>query len=116
MTDFEMAMRNALRKLYPQSKLFTCWFHFTQAVKRHASQIQNFTVKIRTNKAAQQIYYKLMCLPLLPAGSIVSAFEELKLDSRAVETEINSEFEKFIRYFERQWILKVNELNIIIAK
>ena len=28
MTDFELAMRNALRTVYPNTALRTCWFHF----------------------------------------------------------------------------------------
>lgn len=33
--DYEKTMRNSLKKLFPHSKLDACWFHFTQAVKKH---------------------------------------------------------------------------------
>lgn len=47
-TDYELAMRNALRELFPNVRRFACYFHFCQAVKRRAWQTPGFVTHIRT--------------------------------------------------------------------
>ena len=112
MTDYETAMRNALKLIYPNSKLYGCWFHFCQAVRRHLI-IQKRSVLlpfIRNNKNASLIYHKLLALPLLPAKSIPVMFEALKLQAQTFDSE--KLFNKFFNYYEKQWIQKVHK-NII---
>lgn len=38
-TDYEKAMRNALKKLYPNAKFYNCHYHFYQAVKKKAYKL-----------------------------------------------------------------------------
>lgn len=52
-SDFEVAMRNGIKKLFPDSKRFTCYFHFCQAVKKRASQTDGFAKLIGENKRAK---------------------------------------------------------------
>lgn len=52
-TDYERAMRNALRKLYPTAALFACYFHYCQALKRRASQTAGFVKFIQSNEKAR---------------------------------------------------------------
>lgn len=47
MTDFEVAMRNALRVVAPTKPLCTCWFHFTQAAKNRAMQTSTFCISLQ---------------------------------------------------------------------
>lgn len=54
-SDFERAMRNALKRLYPSIKRFTCHFHYTQALKRRASQTHGLVEAIRSD---EQCRYK----------------------------------------------------------
>lgn len=105
MTDYEKAMRNALKKCYPESKHYACWFHFCQAVKRHASQIAGFAVEIRKNATAREIYCRFLCLPLLPADVIENAFNELRLEAQNYNERF---FRPFLGYFEMQWIRNVS--------
>lgn len=103
-TDYEMAMRSAIASCNPTAKLFACHFHFSQACKRRASQIDGFVSLIRTNKNAESIYYRLLSLPILPCDHILPAFNELRVEARAInETCMN----KFLSYYRKQWILKV---------
>lgn len=37
-TDYEKAMKNALRSCFPSSKLVSCWFHYTQAIRKKVSK------------------------------------------------------------------------------
>lgn len=82
MTDYEVAMRNALGTVYPEAQMYGCWFHFCQAVKRHASQIGGFLVAARSNNESAEIYYDLLCLPLLPPQYIINVFNLIKMESK----------------------------------
>lgn len=106
-TDYETAMRNALADAFPEAQGVACWFHFTQAVKRYASQIPEFFkyVQAEGNEEAQKIYYKLLCLPLLPAKHIVATFDALKREAFDLN---KTQFSRFMSYYRRQWILKVS--------
>lgn len=101
MTDFERAMRGALREVHPTASFYTCWFHFTQAVKRHAMEIGGLIGHVRNNTALAKVYYQLMCLPLLPPNEIVPTFQLVKEETIA---EHGNVLNKFFRYFERQWL------------
>lgn len=104
MTDFEIAMRNAIRDIYPDSQLNTCWFHLTQATKRKVVKYSELTKLITTNEDARKIYKKLLALPLLPATGIYNAFIVLKADALSVFGNI---FAPFLKYYENQWLKKV---------
>lgn len=103
-TDYEVAMRSAIAHINPSAKLFACHFHFAQACKMRASQIDGFIALIRTNREAESIYYRLMSLPLLPVGHIIPAFNEINVEARALKMQC---MKKFIAYYRKQWILKV---------
>lgn len=102
MTDFELAMRNAIRTVYPTLKMYTCWFHFCQAAKRKASQLMHLAAQLKINANIRSAYYKLLCLPLLSAADIIPCF-------RMIQSQVADErvFKPFMQYFERQWIKKV---------
>lgn len=103
-TDYEVAMRAAIATCNPHAMYFACHFHFTQACKRRASQIEGFVSLIRSNTNAESIYYRLLSLPLLPVDHIAPAFNELHTEARSLK---NKSMNKFIAYYRRQWILKV---------
>lgn len=107
MTDFEIAMRNALRITFPQPKLLCCWFHFCQAAKKRALQTPQLYPYLHQHKEARAIYYKLLSLPLLPAINIIPEFRRLKVLALANHRVV---FADFIKYFENQWIRKVRRL------
>lgn len=107
MTDFEMAMRNALRNVYPDLKQHTCWFHFCQAAKRKAAQIPHLMQAIKSNENVKNAYYKLLSLPLLPPHEILSCFQIIKsqvADEKAIK--------KFLNYYEAQWLKKVGSFSV----
>lgn len=103
-TDYETAMKNALRVCFPDSQLVSCWFHFVQAVRRKATKIPTLYHLIRTNPKAAALYYKFQAIALLPPNLIDKAFSDLSRDA----TKFNRDaFQPFVDYFERQWINKV---------
>lgn len=108
-TDYEVAMRNALRLAYPDADMKACWFHHCQAVKRHGSQISGFMAVARKTSKAADIYYQLLCLPLLPANEITTVFNIIKI--KAIE-QFGKLFDPFLDYYERQWLKKVIFLSL----
>lgn len=111
MTDYEKAMRNAIRGEYPNVDQRNCWFHFCQAVKRNASKNAGFIHLIQSSRNERTIYYKLMCLPLLPVEHIEGAFNRL-VDSYSG---CDAGFKKFLDYYRNQWIIKVIEFDLSIS-
>lgn len=111
--DFEKAVRKALKQLYPNAKQILCWFHFCQAVKKRAMQNPQFYSYIRANKEAEEIYYKLLSLPLLPANLIIEQFQRLKVIALA-RHRVN--FAALIAYYEYQWITMEGPEKISVFK
>lgn len=104
MADYEKALRNGFQTVVPQANIVGCWFHFTQACKRNAMKLSKLMKLVRSNEDAERIYYKLLCLPLLPGDKIVSAFATIK----KAALEISQLFRKFLVYYEKQWLIRVN--------
>lgn len=102
-TDYEMAIRNALRKKYPRAKQTACLFHFAQAVRRKATKINGFVEFLQSNERAKKIYYQLMYIPLLPSNCIAAAFQNVCNKADAIG---RAKFEPFIKYYRKQWIEK----------
>lgn len=104
MTDFELAMRNALKQLYPHAQHKTCWFHLCQAAQKNAKKCHEFIKLIMKDDEARMIYKKILALPLFPDDLIKDAFMELKADALIW---FGKPFRKFLSYFQKQWIEKV---------
>lgn len=93
-TDYETALRKALKKKYRRAKLSACHFHFAQALRRKAKSISGFMEFLRNNEAAKKIYFDLMYLPLLKAKQIEPAFIEIRKKAEEID---RIKFEPFIR-------------------
>lgn len=107
-TDFERAMRTALREVIgDKPEYIGCWFHFTQAVRKHAMQA-GLSITFAQNKELKHLYYRLLCLPLLPVNEIVGVFGLLKKEFLAHNNAVVEQF--VVGYFEKQWILRVGIL------
>lgn len=104
-TDYESAMRGALKKLYPNSELFACFFHYTQAVKKHAYKTAGLVQLIRSNAQARSVYFRLQCLPLLPERFILNEFYALKAEAYKIDRAV---FRPFMKYFYQQWMVRVS--------
>lgn len=65
MADYEAALRNAVRRIYPNVVLRGCWFHFAKAVylRARASQLVGHDAAVPNAVQAVQM---AMALPLLP--------------------------------------------------
>lgn len=109
-TDYECAMRKAIRNVVPDIKMLGCWFHFAQAIRRKVASLGDLFEIVRTTEKARDLYYKIICLALLPHGSIERTFNELALES----LQLSKSFTPFIKYFQRQWIDRVGPKNFSV--
>lgn len=102
-TDYEAAMRGSLRNSFPSAKLSACFFHFAQAVRKNAKETKGLMDFLNSNKKKiKSLYYKLMYLPHLPPQHVNSIFIDLKKEIESLKSE---EFNKFITYYEKQWMV-----------
>lgn len=105
MSDYESAMRNAIQKYSGESKMYACWFHFARACRRYASGLTNFLIQLRKDEKLRKIFNKFLSIPLLPSENIFQAFMIISEEANKKNSEM---FAPFIKYFRKQWIMKVS--------
>lgn len=110
-TDFELALRNALSSKYPSASFTACAFHFAQAIYKHAKKINGFLEFIRHNDKVKKIFYKLLYINLLPPIQIDLLFNQLRKEAEEID---DPKLNSFINYFRRQWILKEGSWRITV--
>lgn len=102
-TDFEKALRNALRSVYPNTQLIGCWFHYAQALRRKVKKIAGFAKFLKETPGAKKLYQKFVNLPLIRSDKISLAVALFKKEASVY----GSRFTTFINYFEDEWMKKV---------
>lgn len=102
-TDYEIGMRKAVREVVPDIKQLGCWFHYAQAIRRKIASLSALFILVRTDEKIRNIYYKIICLALLPHDKIEKAFNELALEG----LQLTKEFTPFVKYFQNQWLKRV---------
>lgn len=76
-----------------------------------------FYFKLTSDPKAKRFYYKLLCLPLLPAKSIRMAFQQLKLQMEIYQEEkgFSGAFDRFLYYYENQWINGTRHVSAVLS-
>ena len=112
MSDWEAAPRKALKEVFPNIKLFGCWFHFTQRIW-YKTQKLGLTESFKDNIEVARYIRQLMSIPFLPASLIHPTYSLLQFPATIIPTEA-MKLEKLNKYFKKRWITHVNpeELSI----
>ena len=97
--DFEIAVIEALKIVFPHSEIEGCLFHFSQCIWR---KIQKYGLvkDFNENKEIRTIIKQVTALPFLPLGNITDAW--LKIFEK-VDPE-NAKLTKFMDYACRTWV------------
>ena len=69
MSDWEPGARNAFKVVYPEIKMYGCWFHYTQRIWAKAQKLglsQGFPNDLQTTTYIRQ----LIAIPFLPEALI----------------------------------------------
>ena len=111
MSDWERASRKAFKHVYPETRIYGCWFYYTQAIWKH---IQKFGLaqSYRNTPELAIFVRQIMAIPFLPADLIHSTYSCLQIPIlQQIEKSI---LEDFIKYFKKYWLTKIqaNELSI----
>lgn len=106
-TDFEPAMRKAIRIRYRKAIIRGCWYHYSAAIRKKMLEQKLFGL-IKWNHKARIIKVMMQGLPLLPPEEFNAGFSHVK--RRAREWNLFAKFKKFFSYFEQFWIPQVEFL------
>lgn len=111
MTDFEQGMKNALLTVFPGIKLYSCWFHYGQAICR---KLQTVPKSVRFRFDVKEQVAKLIALPLLPSNKIELAYQMIKSNVITAKNNYYSHFVGFFIYFESFWLRKIGVKNFSV--
>ncbi len=106
MTDFEIALQNGLKSMFPEADLSGCMFHFCQGVFRNLMKI-GLSKVYKTNRKFKAWVHMVFCIPLLPAEKIVVVWDFLKTEKFSAPPLEKQMIARLKVYMERQWILGV---------
>ncbi|XP_070504252.1 uncharacterized protein [Chironomus tepperi] len=101
--DFEMAMRNAVRNIWPQINVSGCNFHFCQALRRKASTIDYLFEAIERSPKHKEILMMFMRSSLLPLEMVYDGIDAIK-NVIENDSELLESYQEFINYFNYTWI------------
>lgn len=101
-SDFEQALRLALKNVWPQVTLIGCNFHFCQSLRRKASTQEGLATVITGATVQHTILKMFMRLSMLPLHRVnvgLAALTHLITTSGLAD-----DFNEFLDYFQRTWI------------
>ncbi|XP_034949282.1 LOW QUALITY PROTEIN: uncharacterized protein, partial [Chelonus insularis] len=102
-SDFEAALSIVIEEIYPGTLHKRCFFHYCQALMKKWKKLQLLPL-IQRWKIGRILSKKFFALALLPADKIEETFQWL---INNIPESIKKLFEKFIKYYERQWINRI---------
>lgn len=108
-TDFEGGMRKALKQVYSTATLRGCWYHYCAAIRKKCLRL-GLNSTIQADIGANEIYQRLLHLPLLPADNFLEGYDLIK--KRAHEYGIWKEFSPMFNYYDSYWLAEVNFLTL----
>ena len=98
MSDFELAILNACREVFPLKAISACFFHFCQNLYRN---IQSYGLQAAYNNAndrtIKDFTHKLAALAYVPIGDVEAYFDVLKTSAPAAMNE-------YIAYFDATYV------------
>lgn len=100
--DFELAMRNAFKCVWPETVMRGCNFHFTQSLLRKAKKIPLLSNKMNEKHHHFHILKQFMRLSLLPLNLVKNGLN-LLLNEIGKNKALDHDFAIFKDYFNEVW-------------
>ncbi|QQP52192.1 Uncharacterized protein FKW44_004253 [Caligus rogercresseyi] len=97
--DFERAAINEIKNVFPEAKIYGCFFHFGQCLwrKLQGLGLQNWY----KNENNQHIIKKFQALAFLPPDTVHDVFNQL---INSINDETDEILSDFLQYFETTWL------------
>ena len=107
--DFEKAISNAAKKVFPNIKIKLCVWHYKRALESNKNHICNIEMDAN-EKDLYKEYKAISNLPFINPEYIVEIYKEIK---NKCKTNNYVQFLKFLEYFEENYLngYKINEWN-----
>lgn len=83
--DYEVALRDAISKIYPHIVLKGFWYQFCLAIRRKCKHIPDFYETIWSNDASS-LFHQFLCLPLFKENEIFEGYSILKRKSQHLDS------------------------------
>lgn len=98
MSDFELAIINSVKQVYPQSTILLCFFHLSQSVWRHLQSIGlQVAYNDPENREVKNGFSQLLALAFVPAEDVSRVFNMLK-------PTLPQSMEELAKYFDRIYV------------
>ncbi|XP_066596444.1 uncharacterized protein [Prorops nasuta] len=112
-SDYEFALQNAIKTVFPHCTLMGCYFHYVYNVRKYAKKLKIYSIlkgkSVKVHIKGIFLLRKLFNLPLLPSSYIKTGFEIIKNNINASnDLKEIVQFIKLIRYIEDFWMKKVD--------
>ena len=99
LTDFELAIIQAVELTFPTTEVKGCFFHFTQALNRKISTL-GLQPAYRQNQDACKFVRQTVVLAFVPCRFIRLAWQAIKATAPAID-----KMNEFVAYFEETWLV-----------
>ena len=106
--DFQLSNINALKIVFPEGKRCSCFFHFSQSIKKEVDSIFKFKKRGRETKdeialkeKVKEMIVNIKYLCFLPLDEVLSFYNKICHEYKG------EKFKEFFQYFSNQWIKKV---------
>ncbi|XP_044574898.1 uncharacterized protein LOC123258757 isoform X2 [Cotesia glomerata] len=115
MTDYEIALRNSLKEVFPGIQTKTCYFHYSQALIKNAQE-KKLIDKDNNKEERPELFIflnRLKLLALLPAEFIESVYEKIEKECL---NDFGDYFRDYLNYYEKQWLKQEGAAQISVYK
>ena len=109
MSDWERESRNAFKNVYPGTRTYGCWFHYSQAIWQKIQKC-GLASSYLSNPELAVFVKKIMAIPLPPCDLIHSTYSVLQIP--ALQQSDKLKLDAFLRYFKRYWLRQVTSIEL----
>ena len=104
-TDFEMAVIEAIRSVFPETVVKGCSFHFRQAVMWRVTDEGMQPAYNSSNPLEVKSWIrKILAMCLLPVYLVDRAWEHLRNPPDVLDNDLSTKMMAFREYFKRTWL------------